>query len=76
MPTKAETDAAVRTLMSAGFTGDDYTQAARAQTSCGAALLPLGSAPVVPCVRRPDGHDGLHETARGVMWADPDDEEG
>lgn len=42
---------------------------------CDAALLPLGSAPVAPCVKR-IGHGGLHQTQRGVGWADPDDGEG
>lgn len=43
-------------------------------TPCECALLPLGDAPVEPCVNRA-GHKGMHRTRRGVQWADPDDGE-
>jgi hypothetical protein len=41
---------------------------------CDCGLPPLGDAPVAVCVK-PLGHDGLHQTARGMAWADPDDGE-
>jgi hypothetical protein len=41
---------------------------------CECALLSVGDGPVDHCVR-PAGHGGLHETPRGVRWADPRDGE-
>lgn len=43
--------------------------------ACDAALVPMGTAPVEPCVH-PLGHEGLHQTKRGASWADPDDDQG
>ena len=45
---------------------------------CDAALLPLDSAPVEPCVKSSEharGDDKVHETAEGRRWRDPLDEE-
>ncbi len=41
---------------------------------CDHGLLPLGGAPVVPCVE-PLGHEGPHRTPRGAKWVDPADED-
>lgn len=47
-------------------------------TACDAALLPLDSAPVERCIKGQEhaqGDDKVHETAEGLRWRDPLDEE-
>jgi hypothetical protein len=44
------------------------------QMPCDCGLLPRDSGDVVLCVL-PYGHEGLHQTPRGVRWADPLDDE-
>ena len=41
---------------------------------CDAALVPMGSDPVEPCVAGPAGHEGMHRTERGAEWADIDED--
>lgn len=41
---------------------------------CDSALLPMGTAPVQPCVKSLR-HDGKHQNARGTTWIDPPETE-
>lgn len=48
-------------------------QRAELAAPCTAALLPLGSEPVDPCIRR--GKHDSHKTASGVLWGNGSDDE-
>lgn len=49
---------------------DERDAAGEDISPCAAALLPLGTAPVEPCVKR--GPHGFHRNAAGWTWTDED----